>query len=324
MGMQTSKSEEINREIYRKIQNAQKVLVISHIRPDGDAVGSLLGMGLSLAASGKQIQMVLTDGVPKSLRHLPGSDLVLTVPDGKHDLTIALDCSDITRMGDVLNKVGIPDINIDHHATNLNFARTNFVKTEAVATAQILAQSIPEFGLSITEDVAACLMTGMITDTLGFRTSNMTPEALRIVADLMEINRNMPKLYQRALLIHSYEALRYWGAGLIKLQNQDKLVWTTLTREDRHTANYFGSDDADLINLLTTIEDAEIVTIFIEQNNHRVKVSWRSQPGVDVSKIALRFGGGGHQAASGAEIEGNLQDVQNAVLMATRSLFEGN
>lgn len=312
----------MNNAVHGKIRelltNANQILVVSHIRPDGDAVGSLLGLGLALQAAGKQVQMVLADGVPQNFRHLPGSNLIKRQAKGEFDCIAVVDCSDLQRTGDAL-KDRSPDLNIDHHITNLNFADINLVNPEAVATCAILAQHLPDWGFAIVPDVASALLTGIISDTLGFRTSNVTPDALRQAASLMELGANLPELYNLALVGRSYEATRYWGQGLGKVQRDGALIWTTLTLEDRKLAAYPGNDDADLVNLLATIDNSEIVVMFVEQNSNRVKVSWRAQPGYDVSQIALQFGGGGHPAAAGAEIAGNLEEVQKQVLQVTRA-----
>ncbi len=311
-------------EIRQLFQAAQRVLVVSHIRPDGDAIGSLLGLGASLQAAGKDVQMALEDGIPASFRYLPGWQEVIHRPSGEFDLIVTLDCSDMPRTGAVLAGYRIPDLNIDHHVTNLNFARLNLVDTQAVATAEVLAVGLPLWGLPLTAETASALLTGLITDTLGFRTSNMSAEAMRIAADLMDAGADLPDLYTRALLQRSYEAVRFWAAGLAHLQREGPLVWTTITLSDRQAAGYPGRDDADLINILSSINDAAIVIIFVEQPNGGVKVSWRAQPGYDVSGLALRFGGGGHPAAAGVEIKGGIEQVQEMVLGATRNLFERN
>jgi phosphoesterase RecJ-like protein len=308
-------------EIGQRFQSAQRISVVSHIRPDGDAVGSLLGLGLALQAAGKQVQMVLSDGLPAIYRHLTGSQQITNRSESEADLVVVLDCSDLIRIGNALSIDTKPDVNIDHHVTNLNFAKLNLVDVSAVATAEILAKSIPVWGLPLERPVAEALLTGIVTDTLGFRTSNMTPEALRIAACLMEAGADLPKLYTQALTQRSYEAVRFWGAGLQQIQRENGLVWTTLNVDDRKSVGYGGRDDADLINVLSSIQDAKIALIFVEQPNGSVKVSWRGQPGIDVSEIALRFGGGGHAAAAGAEIQGSLDDVRSTVLQATKSLL---
>jgi len=308
-------------EIRQKTETAQRVLVVSHVRPDGDAVGSLLGWGLSLQSGGKDVQMVLSDGVPASYRFLSGTEQVRLKPDGSFDWVVVLDCSDLKRTGNALNGNTSPDLNVDHHITNINFARINLVEPTAVATSEILAGLIESLSLPMPQPVAAALLTGLITDTIGFRTSNMTPKVLRLAADLMEKGGDLAKLYEQALVKRSFEATRFWATGLNQLERDGRLVWATLTMADRKAAGYSGRDDADLINVLSSIEDTDIAVIFVEQNNGGVKVSWRAQSGLDISKLAMQFGGGGHPAASGAEIPGSLDKVRTAVLEATRTLL---
>lgn len=303
-----------------KIQLAGRILVVSHIRPDGDSIGSLLGLGLALQNAGKAVQMVSPDGVPENFKHLSGSDQIQQNPDGVYDLIMALDCSDLKRVGKVLDDYTIPDVNIDHHVTNLNFARLNIVDTQAVATAEILVDALSFLEMPLTEICASALLTGVIMDTLGFRTHNMTPNAMRVVANLMEAGANLPELYTKALLQRSFEAVRFWGEGLTHVQREGGIVWTSLSMAEREIAGYSGRDDADLINVLTSIQDAKVALIFVEQPNGSVKVSWRSHPGIDVSRVAMRYGGGGHPAASGAVITGELDDIQSSVLEEMRNL----
>jgi phosphoesterase RecJ-like protein len=313
--------EALEAKIRRIIRTSQRVLVATHVRPDGDAIGSLLGLGLALRQAGKSVQMLSSDGVPASYRHLPGSQDVIQRPDGDFDLTIVLDCSDQDRAGRNFNGYSPPDLNVDHHVTNLLFAKLNLVDTSAVATAEILADNLVGWDLPMTSDVAAALLTGIITDTLGFRTSNMTPKALRLAANLMDAGAALPDLYQRSLVERSFEAMRFWAAGLTKLEREGPIVWTTLSMADRQGTGYPGRDDADLINELSAITDAAVSIVFVEQPSGTVKVSWRAQPGIDVSAVALKFGGGGHPSASGAEVEGNLDEVRQRILLETRQMI---
>jgi phosphoesterase RecJ-like protein len=307
--------------VSQKFQAAEKFLIVSHIRPDGDAIGSVLGLGLSLKLNGKDVQMVLSDGIPQSFRHLSGVEQLKQRAEGEFDLICVLDCSDLQRTGDALNGFTKPDINIDHHITNLEFAHINVVDTQAVATAEILAELILALGLPLPPSVADALLTGLITDTIGFRTSNVRPDTLRLAARLMEHGANLSELYRLALITRSFEAARFWGTGLSTLEREGRMVWATLTQAGRKAVGYSGRDDADLVTVLASIEGADIAMIFVEQPGNHVKVSWRAQPGFDVSQIALQFGGGGHPPASGADIAGGLAEVQASVLAATRSLF---
>ncbi len=309
---------DIDIAIKAKLEAAQNILIASHVRPDGDAIGSLLGLGLALQAAGKTVQMVLSDGIPASFRHLPGSDQVKKEPKDGFDLFVTVDCADFRRVGKQFETVRHPDINIDHHVTNERFGQLNLVEPQAVATAAVLTDHLSKWGLEISRDVAANLATGIVTDTLGFRTSNTTPASLRQMAMLMETGIDMPDLYNRSLVRRSYAAAKYWGAGLSSLTTLDGIVYGTLRIADRKNAGYGGNDDADLINVISAIEDHAVGMVFVEQGDS-VKISWRAlQPGIDVSKVAQFFGGGGHQAAAGADIPGKLEEIQLRVLAATR------
>jgi phosphoesterase RecJ-like protein len=138
---------------------------------------------------------------------------------------------------------------IDHHITNENYGELNFVNPEAVATCAILAEKLLTWGLPINRDIARALLTGIVSDSIGFRTSNTTAKSLRIAADLMDRGANITELYNKALLSRSFAATHYWGYALSRLQHEDNLVWTALTLQDRKESGYQGNDDADLTSL---------------------------------------------------------------------------
>jgi len=300
------------------VSRAERILIISHIRPDGDAVGSILGLGLMLEELGKEVNLVLEDGVPLVFSHLTGADKVSKEAVGVYDLVIVVDSSDVERIGSVLDEYGEPDVNIDHHPTNTHFAKLNLVREHAVAAVEIIYDLAMALSLPINLPIAEALLTGLLTDSLGFRTSNTSARTLRIAAELMDRGANLQVLYRKAMLEKSLQAVRYWGQGLSRIQCQDRLVWTSLTLEDRKIVDYPGRDDADLVNILSRITETDVCVVFVEQKDGNVKVSWRAQPGFDVASIATQFGGGGHKPAAGADIKGDLERVQEEVLKATR------
>jgi len=302
-------------------QSHRRFVVTAHIRPDGDAIGSVIGLSLALKSLGKQVQVVLQDGIPGTFSFLEGSEDVVKKISGDYDAIIALDSADMGRLGNSFKDLQ-PALNIDHHVTNDHYAVLNWVEADASATAEILADHMPAWGLPITKPVAEALLTGILIDTIGFKTSNVTPKTLRLAADLMQSGANLSVVYNKGLEARSYEAIRFWGSGIANLQMSDGIIWTSLTLKDRKTAKYPGSDDADLINILSSITRADLALIFVEQKDGTVKVSWRAKPGYDVSSVAASFGGGGHKAAAGAEITGSLEKVQGEVLAATQMLLK--
>jgi len=306
----------------RLLAEAREIVVISHERPDGDAVGSLLALSRSLELAGKKVTPVLVDGVPARFQFLAGAEKVVhAVPQGDFVL-VAVDCSDLPRMGTPKERTTRPpDLNIDHHATNPRFGRINLIRSDAAATAEILFELAEPLGLPMDAGVATALLLGIVTDTIGFRTANTTPKVLRVAAQLIEHGANLAEVYERGLNRQSLNAARYWGLGLSRLEHDDGLVWAALSLEDRRRADYPGRDDADLINFLATIEGARIAIVLVEQSERKTKVSWRSKPGVDVSRLAAQYGGGGHEQAAGAMVDGDLTSITSKVVKEANSLL---
>ncbi len=309
-------NSELDHTIRQQLVAVHKIVVVGHIRPDGDAVGSMLGLAHALRADGKTVECVLQDGVPDKYAFLPGAADVRTSVPLEYDYLIVVDSSDIMRTGKVLDGLPAPDLVIDHHNTHDDFGKMEYVKPEIEATALILADSLPRWGLTITMDAATCLLTGLLSDTIGFRTANTQPAALRAAADLMEIGADFHEVYLKTLSDKTLAEALYWGQGLSKIQQNGAILWSTLTLNDRIISSYQGNDDADLINILSAIKGPLMTILFVEQEGG-VKISWRSVEGVDVSKLAREFGGGGHKAAAGADVEGNLQSIQENVIVSS-------
>lgn len=309
----------LDETIRQQLAAAQDFVIVGHIRPDGDAIGSMLGLAHALLASGKQVTCVLQDGVSEKYAFLPGAAEVITALPEHYEYLIVVDSSDKMRTGQVLDGFPPPDLVIDHHATHDDFGLLEYVLPRVEATALILTESIPHWGLTITKDAATCLLTGLLSDTIGFRTGNTQPLALRAAADLMELGADFHDVYQRTLSDKTVAEARYWGQGLSKIQQSGAVLWSSLSLNDRIISRYQGNDDADLINILSAIKGPLVTILFVEQGDAKVKISWRSVEGVDVSVLARDFGGGGHMAASGADVEGKLQEVQEEVIKSTEN-----
>lgn len=312
-------------EIAGLLRRAQRVLAFCHISPDGDAIGSLLGLGWILralpplpAATERHVALVCADPAPPQLSFLPGVERLLTAPpDGPWDAIVALDASDAKRLGSVFRPAdygAAPVIVLDHHITNLYFGALNYVDTRAAATAQVVVDLADALAAPITHPAAVCLLTGLVTDTLSFRTTNTTPEVLRTAARLMEAGANVSEITALALNRRPLAAIRLWALALAALQLEGNVLWTQVTPAMRAAAGSPQDGESGLAEYLLNAPEARATAIFSEKADGTVEISFRSRPGCDVAQIALSLGGGGHPQAAGCTLPGPLAAAQGRVL----------
>lgn len=296
------------------IEVASRVGIVSHVTPDPDAIGSLLGLGNALRGMGKQVLLLCDDPVPRGLHFLPGSnDILASLPsDWQVDLAIGVDASDPERLGKAwaaMVLADVPTLNIDHHITNLSFARVNVVNSEWASTAEGLVEVIDALKLPLSGDVAVCLLTGVIGDTRSFSTSSTTPAALRVAARLMDAGADIAATTEHVFSRRSLATLRLWGLGLSKLHRDGGVLWTAMTMEERRALGVDDSVGSGLSNLMISAEEANISAVFIEQPDGTIDSSFRARPGYDVASVALSLGGGGHALAAGAKLAGPIDQV---------------
>lgn len=313
----------IRNAVLPRIQRAERIVVIGHVAPDGDCVGSLLAVGQALDVLSKQAFLVCADPLPVRYALLPGYELVRTEPPADCDLLISVDCSDIQRMGPAYRPAAfarVPLINIDHHKTNVHFGTVNWVDTGAAATAEMIYELVEEMAVPITPQVATCLLAGIVTDTRGFRTSNTTVVTMSIATALMRSGAPLTRITEELLDRRPLSVIRLWGAALSTLRRDDRIVWASVTPEMRRRAGMPDSDDTDgLANFLVSADEAEVGVVFNELDEGRVDVGFRSVPRVDVSDVAFKLGGGGHPQAAGCTLTGTLDDVERHVLRALKA-----
>jgi phosphoesterase RecJ-like protein len=207
-------------------------------------------------------------------------------------------------------------INIDHHVTNVGFGDVDLVDPCASSTAEVLLRLMEHLDVSLDETLATCLLVGIVTDTRGFRTSNVTPRVMETALRLMEAGASLPYVTQHGLDSRPMVAIHLWRAALSRLRSKDGVIWTSMPLEMRRGVGYQGNGDAGLVSFLLSAEEADVSVVFVEQGDGRVEVGMRAAPGFDVSQLALRFGGGGHALAAGFAISGPLETVEERVLDA--------
>ncbi len=239
------------------------------------------------------------------------------------DLVIAVDCGDQMRMGKVGAAAiadGAPLINVDHHITNTFFGQVNLVDTDAVATAEIIFDWLPHLKVSLDGAIATCLLTGIVTDTLCFRTNNVTAKVLGKAQRLMESGAPLNEITRRTVGRKSYADLRLWAAVMPSVKLEKGIIWAVIDRATRQTAQLKNGSDGGLVSLLISVDDANVAAVFRELDDGRVEVALRATPGYDVSGVAVALGGGGHALASGATVNGPLGAVVDQTLKQLRRI----
>ncbi len=306
-------------DILLEIKKRETFLITTHMNPEGDAIGSSLALALALSSIGKKVAVYTLDSVPKTLRFLPFSEKVRQVRrvDERFDAVITVDCGDLERVG-FLNKDNIPGdilINIDHHVTNEGFGTLNLVE-EAVASAEIVYQLIKRLGIPVTAEIATCIYTAIMTETGSFRYSNTNLQAFKISKEMVGFGADPWIIAEHVYNRNSMGRIRLLGMILsgLELTGDGKIAWITVKEKMYQETGTTKEDVEDLINFPRSIEGVEVAVLFRE-SNHDWKVSLRSNGKVDVSSLALEFGGGGHCMAAGFMIkESTLEDAQKRVI----------
>ena len=305
------------------IEKANRVLVIAHVDPDGDAIGSLTATGQALQQLGKRVTLACDDAVPQRFHYLPLATDVRRAPhsDAYYDLVIAVDCADESRMGWAYATLPEPKptlANIDHHITNTRFGAFNVIEPDASSTAEILCRFLTEMGATLTRGMADSLLTGIVTDTMGFRTTNVCAATLRAAAELVDCGADIADISLRALHRRPYATAQMWGLGLGRMKLQDGLLWTSISRDELRRAGMEGSPSSSgLVNFLADVEGVAMGVVLSEmQDDDKVRVGMRAVPPYNVAEVAVRLGGGGHALAAGCALEGTLANAEATVVAA--------
>lgn len=309
-------------QVSHSIWLSRSPLLLCHIAPDTDAVGSLTGLGLALRLTGRHTPtLACSDPVPAHLQFIPGASLIVQEAKEPYDLVITLDCADRERIGRLAQLTSFrnaPLVNIDHHITNTCFGQVNWVDPHASSTSEMVYRLLVFMGLPINAEIATSLLAGIVGDTRGFRTSNVTIEVMETAVQLMRAGASLPEVAQQALDRRSGSAIRLWGAALSALQIEDRLAWIAIPLEMRKRTGYTGNGDAGLASFIISADDVDGAAVFVEREDGRVEVGLRAAPGFDVARVALQFGGGGHALAAGCLVPGPLAEAQQRVLETLR------
>jgi phosphoesterase RecJ-like protein len=311
----------------------KRVLTTGHENPDADAIGSALGVALALESLGALVETVFADPVPAMYDFMPRLDRVRTTisPDLDPDLIVACD-GDPTRTGAVLRDNAelfgsVPIVNIDHHVSNGGERGLAWVDADAAATCEQVTLLLPHLGLGVDAaggDIAQLLTAGLVFDTANFAHSNTTPRTLRVAAELLGAGAELPMIARRIYRTKPNAQLKLFGRVLSRLETavDDRVTWSLVTLADFEAAGASLDQAEGLIDLLAQSATADVVILFKDLDDG-VRISIRTRDGgVDATRLAGAFGGGGHARAAGASHEGPFENARDSALRLAQQLLD--
>lgn len=300
----------------------RRVLLLNHVSPDGDCLGSTLALARALRARGQRAVVASSDGVPEMYRFLPGAEQIRTelLPDEPFGAAVFMECSTPDRAGALAaHAVGVPLwINIDHHVSNSEYGDLILYDPDAAAVGELVTPIVQALG-PIDADTATCLLAALLTDTGSFRYASVTPRTLRIAADLVQAGASPADVYTQVYENRPAAALRLFGLAMSRLEvsPDGRIAWTAVTQEMLGASGAAMEESEGIVGMLRAIGGVQVAILFKEEPDG-IRVSLRGRPGVRAHVIAEAFGGGGHAAAAGFTATGPLPDVVRRTLEAVQ------
>lgn len=309
------------------IRQARRIAIVTHERPDADALGSSLGLAHALRRMGKAAALFLFDPVPFGLDFLPGLDLIVAdLPGPETDLVIAVDAGEPAQIGarlyDAIRRLGVPLIVVDHHESNTGYGSVSAVFPQMASTAEVVLLLLQTLGVPIDRTIATCLLAGIVFDTRAFAIPDTGPETLRSAALLMESGGSLYEVIMAYRGQHPLKALRLWGEALVRLETRGDVAWTSVSREMYRTTGTTLEDTEGLANFLLDAADVRISLVFRERpEGGTIRVSARARPGLNLIPLARSFpAGGGHKMAVGFEADPPLEAAVRVTLARLEAL----
>jgi phosphoesterase RecJ-like protein len=311
------------REVLDQIGRRQRFVLTSHVRPDGDAVGSVLACYALLQQMGKQAKMVMRDPVPGPYRVLPFADAVIQAPyvEEGFEAAIILECDCVQRTA--LQGLDGPFlINIDHHHSGRPFAHVNWIDPQACATAELIFRLAREAGVPLSPEIATCLYAAVLADTGAFSHCGTNADTFALARELVLAGADPAAIAQETYFSTSAAKMRLLGIALSRLQQDGWLAWMYVRGNDLERCQATEDDCIGMVNFALGVNEVEVAVLFRELADGRWHASLRSKGKINVAEIAERFGGGGHYSASGCSLPGSLSSVSETVLGPLRFAYK--
>lgn len=306
-------------QVVELIENKQRFAITTHNRPDGDGVGSSLGLCWLLRSLGKSAEVIACDNIPIAYRSLPGADEIRRISsiDREYDAVFVIECSDIDRPG-------IPGldkqftVNIDHHATSAHFATINWIDSTASAVGEMIYNLCKAIGGRITREIAECLYLALVTDTGSFHFSNTTDRTLKVASELVKAGVKPADISEAVYNSYPWSRIELMRQVLetVKRDSSGRVAWMRQTLDMKERAAAVDGDNNGFVNIPLAAREVIAVVYMREVGPDDYRVSLRSKGDLNVAKIAETFGGGGHKNASGCRAKGNWDECERAIVDA--------
>ncbi len=308
--------EDVKKRIIRKLNECKKIAITSHIRPDGDSIGSGIALYLTLKRMGKEVKYLNKDEVKPPISRFPYIGVIeyRDIYPEEFDCVLLIECSSEKRSG----QKGLDNyfrILIDHHKSNEENVELNWVRPQEAAVAVMVYELLVEMGVEIDSDIAFLLYSGIVSDTGGFRFTNTNSKAFRVAADLIDLGADPIKT--NSLLFEGYSASKVRLMGdifrTLEIEKNGHVAYIYMLSEFLKKNDLLDVETEDIVTIVRGVEGVKLVVFFKQMDDDKFRVSVRSRGHIDSSKISEFFGGGGHMHAAGFFIEGFLEDVKRRV-----------
>lgn len=304
-------------EVVELIDRKDRFVITSHVRPDGDGLGSGLALYWMLLSLGKNAAVVLKDPVPAAYTLLPGSERVAVRADitDNYDAAFVIECSDVERPG----LPGLKDqfvVNIDHHSTTRPFGNINWIDSTSAAVGEMIYNLCKALGVEVTREIAECIYTALLTDTGSFHFSNTTERTLKIASELVRRGAQPARISQALFYSYPFSRVRLLGMVLSTIQRDEsgRIAWIKMDRDMLEAAGACEEDADGIVNHALSVAEVEAVAFFKELSHQVYRISLRSKGKKNVAKVAESFGGGGHRNAAGCRVDGDFDDVKRRII----------
>lgn len=316
--------------ILEALASARTVCIVGHVRPDGDCIGSQMGLAIALANEGKKVTVWNEDSVPEKLTFLDPQGWVQKPEAGQEfDAVVSTDCATFDRLGSVGEHIARRGtlINIDHHGSNTRYGDLNWVSGREPSTGELIYDLCNWAGWRITQPMANCLFTAVSTDTGSFQYPSTTPDTLNTAADLVDRGADLGKICEMVYQSYPLSRVRLLRHvfSTFRLTHGNQTAYFWLRKRDFTRAGAHTEESEGLIDHIRSIEGVKVAIVFEEADENLVRISLRSKlPSVDVAAIAALVGGGGHRAAAGARVTGSPLGIQRRILRAIKLALAAN